>query len=129
MRASGVDGALDPGDVGEIHAIFMLQQAANEDRRRHGIKRHADALAFKVLGLGDAHLAIDPDEGMAKAARREHRNRHKGAFLVGVALDDSELEYSATSNSSPPDIRSKMGRGSSMRMKLRSMPSGLTSPV
>ena len=38
-----------------------------------------------------------------------------GHCLLAKRWTNSELEYSATSNSSPPDMRSKIGRGSSMR--------------
>ena len=87
VRAGGVDRALHPGAFREIDAVFVLQQPADEDGCRHRVEGDADALAFEILGLGDALLAVDADEGMAEAARRKHRDRNEGALLVGVALD------------------------------------------
>ena len=55
--------------------------------------------------------------------------RHFAEHTFAKRWTNSELENSATSNSSPPAIRSKMGRGSSMAMKFRSTPSTFTSPV
>jgi hypothetical protein len=75
-------------DLLEIDAEFMLEQAADEDRGRHGVERHADALAFEVLGLGDARFLVDGDETVAERARGEDRDRDERALLVGEALDE-----------------------------------------
>ena len=87
VRAGGVDRALHPGDLREIDAVIVLQDAADEDRGGHGVERDADALAFEVLRLGDADLLVDADEGVPEAARGEHRDGDEIALLVGVALD------------------------------------------
>src|SRR5215475_8934545 len=67
--------------------MIMLENAADEDRGRHGVERDADALAFEVLGLADARLLVDADEAVAEAARGKHRDGHERTLLVGVALN------------------------------------------
>jgi len=55
--------------------VIVLQQATDEDRRRHGIERHADPFAGEVLGLADLAL-VDRDIAVPEHARRKHRDRH-----------------------------------------------------
>src|SRR5262245_18663928 len=87
VRALFVDRALHPGAIREVDAVVVLQDAADEDRSRHGVKRDADALACQVLGLADPRLLVDADEAVAEAARGKHRDGHERTLLVGVALD------------------------------------------
>ena len=61
----------------------------------------------------------DGKTGMATNGQEPAENREM----------NSELEYSQASNSSPPDMRSKISRGESMLMKFRSTPSTGTAPV
>ena len=51
---------------GEIDAVVVLQDAADEDRRRHRVERNADALAFQVLRLGDACFLLMPMKAWRK---------------------------------------------------------------
>src|SRR6266702_2453468 len=87
MRPFLIDGALHPGDVREIDAVFVLQQPADEDRRCHRVERDPDAFSFEVLWLLDAGFLVDGDEAVAKAARGKDRDGDEGAVFVGVALD------------------------------------------
>ena len=88
VRAAGVHRALHPVDLAQVDAVFVLQEAVDVDRRRHGEERHADALAFEVLRLGDAGLLVDGDEAVAEGARRKHRDGDERALLVGEALHE-----------------------------------------
>src|SRR3954469_12547280 len=85
MRSGRVDGTLHPGAFREIDAVVMLQNAADENRRRHRVERNADALALQIFRFLDLVL-VDADEGVTEAARGEYRDRDERAFLVGVAL-------------------------------------------
>src|SRR6266446_3385533 len=97
-----VDGALHPVDFLEVHAIFVLQETANENRRRHGVKRHADALALEILRLLYPGLLVNGNEAVAECARGKNRDRDEGALLVGEALDEfrarifRDIEFPAT---------------------------------
>ncbi len=88
VRAAGVHRALHPMNLAQVDAVFVLQDAVDVDRRRHGEQRHADALAFEVLGLGDAGLLVDGDEAVAEGARGKHRDGDERALLVGEALHE-----------------------------------------
>ena len=123
-----VDVALDPFVLGEIDAVLVAQQPADEDRRGHGVDRHADALAFEVLRRLDV-LLVDEDEAVPEHARGEHRNGDERTLPGDEARDVFGAENSAASNSSPAAMRSKMLRGLSSTRKLRSTPSTCTSPV
>ena len=128
ISARFIDGALHPFDPIKIDAEIVSHQAADEDRRGLGVERDADALAGEILGRGD-EPAIDDDEAVAKDPRGENGQRYEGQFLRREPLTYSELDISQASNSRRFDIRSKISRGLSMTRKLRSMPSGLMSPV
>ena len=58
--------------AGEIDIIFILQQAADEQRRRLGVERDADALALELLRRPD-RLAVDRDEAVTEDARGKDR--------------------------------------------------------
>ena len=88
MGAFRVHGALHPVNLRQIDAELVMQNAVDEDRRRHRIERHADALAFQILRRLDPRLAIDRDEAHAKSDRGEHRNGDKRALLTGKALGE-----------------------------------------
>ena len=88
VRAAGVHRALHPMHLAQVDAVFVLQDAVDVDRRRHGEERHADALAFEVLRLGDAGLLVDGDEAVAEGARGKHRDGDERALLVGEALHE-----------------------------------------
>ena len=81
VRLGVVHAALDPGDAGEVDAVVVLQQPADDDRRRHGVERHADALAGEVLRLAYLPL-VDRDVAVAEHARGEHRDRHHRAVAA-----------------------------------------------
>ena len=87
VRALLVDCALHPRHLGKVDAVIVLQDAADEDRRRHRVERNPDALAFKVLGRLDAGPFVDGNEAVPEAARGKHRDGHERALLVGVTLD------------------------------------------
>jgi hypothetical protein len=111
--------------AGEIDPVLVLQQAADEQRCRLGVKRDADALALEVLRRAD-RLAVDRDEAVTKDARgKDTISRRPAAWR----LMTSELDISQASNARSFPMRSKISRGSSMARKSRSMPSGCTSPV
>src|SRR4051812_19938918 len=86
VTARAIYRTLNPMDLLEVHTIFMLEQTADEDRGCHGVKRHADALAFQILGRPDAGFLVDGDEAVAEAARGKHRQRDERTLLVGEAL-------------------------------------------
>src|SRR5258708_20581877 len=71
-------------------------------------------------------MAIKPWRNTREAKTGSATNGH---FPAAYRLTYSELDISEASNSSLPTIRSNSSRGLSMLMKLRSMPSGWTSPV
>jgi hypothetical protein len=114
--------------AGEIDAVFVLQQAADEERRGLGVKRNPDAFALEVLRRLD-RPAVDGDEAVPEHAGRKHRHRHHPFRPAASRLMTSELDISQASNSRFLPMRSKICRGSSMARKLRSIPSGFTSPV
>ena len=86
VRLGLVHGALEPSHLRQIDSAIVLQHAANEDRGRHRIKRHPDALAGEIRRRAD-HPAIDRDIAVAEHARREHRQRHERAVAGGEAGD------------------------------------------
>src|ERR1700704_5848393 len=88
MRAAGVHRTLNPMNLSEIDAVFVLQQPVDVDGCGHGQQRHPDALALEILWGLDACLAVDGDEAVAKRARWKYRNRHERTLLVGETLDE-----------------------------------------
>jgi hypothetical protein len=88
MRAGGVDRALHPFAIGEVDPVFVAQETANEDRRRHGVERDADPLACKILRRLDAGILVDPDDIVPERARWEHRQRHEIALSGGITLNE-----------------------------------------
>src|SRR5262249_41008371 len=73
---------------GEVHIVMMAENAADPDRRRHGVERDADAFAGDVLGRADAGLAVDVDVAMAEDARGKHQQRHERTSSAGKATDE-----------------------------------------
>jgi len=115
---------LHPADRIEIDPKLVRQMAARPDRRGLRVKRHAHPLAFEILRGADVGLRVDEDVAMTKDAR--------GKYWQGderTVATSHEAESSATSNSSPPTMRSKISRPDANAMVLRSMPSGTTSPA
>ena len=100
MGAGVIDRALHPVNFLEIDAVFVLQQPADEDRRRHGVERHADALALQILAVSrmpDFRLmAMKPWRKQREGKTGRATNGH---CLLAKRCTNSELEYSATSNS------------------------------
>src|ERR1700740_2748010 len=88
MRARRVHRALHPMDFGQIDAEFGFENAVDEDRGRHRVERHADALASEVLRALDSRFAINRDEAEPECDRREYRNGHERAFAIGEALNE-----------------------------------------
>ena len=86
VRLGAVDVALDPFVLGEVDAVLVAQQPADEDRGGHGVDRHADALAFEVLRRLDV-LLVDEDEAVPEHARGEHRNGDERALPGDEARD------------------------------------------
>jgi hypothetical protein len=66
LAAGLLQPAAAPLHIGCAHPVFVLQDAANPDRRGHRIFRHADHLAAQVLGALDAAIGPDIDRRMAK---------------------------------------------------------------
>src|SRR5205823_159266 len=58
MAARLIDRAFHPMKLGKVYAIVLLQMPAHPYRGAHGVERHADALALKILGRLDARAAI-----------------------------------------------------------------------
>jgi len=75
-------------DLGQIDAELVFENAVDEDRRRHRVERHADALTGEVLRALDSRFAINRDEAKPKCDRWEHRDSHERAIAVGEALDE-----------------------------------------
>jgi hypothetical protein len=73
--------------AGEVDIIFILQQAADEQRRRLGVERDADALARELLRRPD-RLAVDRDEAVTEDARGKDRQRNHLPAAGGVPADD-----------------------------------------
>ncbi len=88
MRAGLVHRALDPMDLGQIDAEFVMQHAVDEDCRRHGVERHADALALEILRRLDAGLLVDGNEAHPECDRREHRKGDERTLVAGKALSE-----------------------------------------
>src|SRR5262249_10557198 len=88
VRAAGVHRPLNPMDLPEIDAVFVLQQPIDVDGRGHGEQRDAHALALEVLGGLDAGLAVDGNEAVAKRTRGKDRNADERALLAGEALHE-----------------------------------------
>jgi hypothetical protein len=86
MRRRAVDGAFEPIDLGEIDAVLVAEQAANEHRGGHGVDRHADALALQVLGAFDV-LAVDENETVPEHPRGKHRDGDERALVGDEARD------------------------------------------
>ena len=82
-----VHGPLHPTDLGEIDAIFMLQQPANEDRGRHRIKRDADALAGEIGRRAD-RFGVDRYMAVPEHARGKDRQCHERTVAGGEAGDE-----------------------------------------
>jgi hypothetical protein len=72
--------------VERVDAVIVLQQAADPDRRRHGVELDADPLALKILRLLD-HAGIDRDEAVPEHARWEHRQGDERTLAGRVAAD------------------------------------------
>jgi hypothetical protein len=81
VRLGVVDAAFDPGDVRQVDAVVVLQEPADEDRRRHRVERHPDALAGEVLGRTDLAL-VDRDIAVPEHARWKYRDRHHRAVAA-----------------------------------------------
>src|SRR6266478_3884551 len=115
VRAAGVHRPLNPMDLPEIDAVFVLQQPIDVDGRGHGEQRHAHALALEVLGRLDAGLAVNGDEAVAKRPRRKHRNGDERALLAGKALHEfrarklGDIEFLAARH--PVEDRSRLVDG------------------
>ena len=58
------------------------EDAADPDRCRHLIFRHADSLADQILGLPDAGFRADVNAGMTEEARRKDRNGDEAPGLL-----------------------------------------------
>src|SRR5262245_43319315 len=60
--------------------MFVAEQAADEHRRRHGVERHSNALAFEVFRILDV-LAVDEDEAVPENKLREYGNGDVRALI------------------------------------------------
>jgi hypothetical protein len=115
VRAAGVHRPLNPMNLSEIDAVFVLQQPVDVDGRGHGEQRNAHALALEVLGRLDARLAMDGDEAVAKRPRRKHGDGDERALLAGEALHElrarklGNIEFLAASH--PVEDRSRLVDG------------------
>src|SRR5262249_52914603 len=69
VRLRAVGGALHPVHAGEIDAVFVLQHAADENCRRLGGERRADALALEVLRLSPPLAGAREEPGRGGRAR------------------------------------------------------------
>src|SRR5262249_57327476 len=68
--------------------------AAHEDRCRHGIERHTDALAGEVLGFPDLAL-VDGDIAVPEYARGKHWDRHHRAVGPHCMADEFRARHLA----------------------------------
>ncbi len=75
-----------PGDLAEIDAVFVLQDAARPDAGGDRIAAvDADPLAFEVLRTGDAGLGVDQNRAVMERPHDEHRDRrHRLAVRFGA---------------------------------------------
>src|SRR5262249_6199828 len=110
--APGIHCPLNPMDLPEIDAVFVLEQPIDVDGRGHGEQRDAHALALKVLGRLDAGLAVDGNEAVAKRPGRKTRNGDERALLAGEALHEfrarklGDIEFLAARH--PVEDRSRL---------------------
>ncbi len=80
LASETVGAALHPLDVARLDAVFVRQQAAHVDRGRHGVFRHAAALALEVARTLDAFVRVDEKVSVTKDARGKHGNGHERRF-------------------------------------------------
>ena len=88
MRAFAVHRALQPAHIRQIDAELVLENAVDEDRRRHGVERHADPFAGEILRSFYSGFAVNRDKAHPECDRRKHRNGDERAFAIGEALDE-----------------------------------------
>ncbi len=88
VRAGVFHRALHPPNGVEIDAELMRQMSARPQRRGLGVERHADALAFQILGRADAGARIDENVAVPEHARREHRQRHERVVAGALQADE-----------------------------------------
>jgi hypothetical protein len=86
VALGAVDVALNPFAFGEVDAVLVAEQPADEDRRGHRVNRHADALALELLRRLDV-LLVDEDEAVPEHARGEHRDGDERTLVGDEARD------------------------------------------
>ena len=59
----------------QVHAMDVLQHAADPHGGGHGVFRNPDALVSEVGGLADAGVRVHEDRRVAERARGKHRDR------------------------------------------------------
>jgi hypothetical protein len=73
LAAEAIGAALHPFDVARLDAIFVLQQAAHVDRRRHGVFGDTAALALEIGRRLDPLVGVDEEVAVAEDPRRKGR--------------------------------------------------------
>ena len=124
VSARFLDRPLHPANGIADSRRTVREVAANPDRGGLGVERHADALAFEVLGQADAGALVDENEAVAEHTRGKHRKGNERAVAAAGHADEfgsGKLRQDRIRRF--PTRRSKISRGASMGMYLRSMPS------
>src|SRR5262249_52083353 len=88
VRTRRIHRALHPGDFRQVHSELVLEDAVNEDRRSHRIKRHPDAFAGEVFRILYSRFAVDGDEAEPEGDRGKNRNGDERALAIDKALDE-----------------------------------------
>ena len=79
---------VEPMDFFELHAVLMLEQRARPHVGGHAVTR-ADALAFEIARMIDAHGVVDEDVRMTEGRSQEHRQREdRRALTAGPVVVD-----------------------------------------
>src|ERR1043166_433937 len=76
-----------PFHVARLHAVFVVQEAADPHRRRDRIFRRADFFAFEVFRPLDPRLRVDEDARMAEKTRREDGDGDEGGAAAADHRD------------------------------------------
>jgi hypothetical protein len=78
-----------PGDLVEVDAVFVAQDAADPQRGGLGIGAHADLLALDVLRVQVAEVAVEAGAVVLEAPRDRGRQQHVG-LAVGFRLQEGD---------------------------------------
>jgi hypothetical protein len=76
-----------PGDLAEVDAVLLLQDAARPDAGRDGVAAvDADLSALEILGCADAGLGVHQHGAVVECPHQEDRHRGHG-FAVRLGAD------------------------------------------